>query len=75
MRNIQIGYTLPEKWLKNARVESLRIYLSANNLYTLTNYRGYDPDIGNFGGVLAAGVDYGFYPQAQTIMGGFNLKF
>jgi len=75
LRNIQVGYTLPERWLKNARVESLRIYLSANNLYTLTNYRGYDPDIGNFGGVLAAGVDYGFYPQAQTIMGGFNLKF
>ncbi|MGB0977842.1 MAG: SusC/RagA family TonB-linked outer membrane protein [Croceimicrobium sp.] len=75
LRNIQLGYTFPKKWLKTAKVESLRVYISANNLYTLTNYLGYDPDIGNFGGVLAAGVDYGFYPQAQTIMGGFNIKF
>jgi len=75
LRNIQFGYTLPKKWLGGAKVESLRIYISANNLYTLTNYLGYDPDIGNFGGTLAAGVDYGFYPQARTIMGGFNLKF
>jgi len=56
-------------------VESMRVYVSVNNLYTLTNYQGFDPDIGNFGGVLAAGVDYGFYPQARTIMGGFNIKF
>ena len=41
----------------------------------LIYYQGFDPDIGNFGGVLAAGVDYGFYPQARTIMGGFNIKF
>ncbi len=75
LRNIQFGYTFPEKWLKAAKVQSLRIYVSANNLVTLTNYLGFDPDIGNFGGVLAAGVDYGFYPQAQTIMGGFNIKF
>lgn len=75
LRNIQFGYTLPKKWLSNAKVESLRIYVSANNLLTLTEYLGYDPDIGNFGGALAAGVDYGFYPQAQTVMGGFSLKF
>lgn len=75
LRNVQLGYTLPKKWLTSARVESLRIYVSANNLYTLTNYMGYDPDIGNFGGALSAGVDYGFYPQARTIMGGFSLKF
>jgi trans-2-enoyl-CoA reductase len=53
----------------------MRVYVSVNNLYTLTNYSGFDTDIGNFGGVLAAGVDYGFYPQARTIMGGFNIKF
>lgn len=75
LRNIQFGYTFPKKWLTSAKVESLRIYVSANNLYTLTNYMGFDPDIGNFGGALSAGVDYGFYPQARTIMGGFSLKF
>lgn len=75
IRNIQVGYTLPEKWFKSYQIESLRFYLSANNPFTFTNYQGYDPDIGNFGGVLSAGVDYGYYPQARTIMGGFNLKF
>jgi hypothetical protein len=75
IRNLQVGYTLPKKWLSRQKVESMRVYVSVNNLYTLTNYSGFDPDIGNFGGVLAAGIDYGFYPQARTIMGGFNIKF
>ncbi len=75
LRNIQLGYTMPKRWFAKAKVESMRVYVSANNLYTLTNYQGYDPDIGNFGGALSAGVDYGFYPQARVIMGGFNLKF
>jgi len=75
IRNLQLGYTLPKKWMKTLKSESLRLYLSANNLYTITGYQGFDPDIGNFGGPLAAGVDYGFYPQARTFMAGFNLKF
>ena len=40
-------------------------YLSANNLFTLTNYMGFDPDIGASQGTLSGGVDYGFYPQAN----------
>jgi len=75
VRNVQFGYTLPKEWLEKAKVKSARIYISINNLTTLTGYRGYDPEIGSAGGPLAAGVDYGFYPQARTIMGGFNLKF
>jgi hypothetical protein len=70
-----MGYTFPKtsKILKKLKVESLRFYLSGNNLVTLTKYLGFDPDIG--GGTLSAGVDYGFYPQAKTIMGGLNIKF
>jgi hypothetical protein len=73
LRNVQLGYTFPKKWLKKLKVESLRIYASANNLLTLTKYKGFDPEIG--GGTLSNGVDYGFYPQARTIMGGLNIKF
>lgn len=75
LRNVQLGYTFPKKSkiLKKLKVESLRFYLSGNNLVTLTRYLGFDPDIG--GGTLSAGVDYGFYPQAKTIMGGLNIKF
>jgi TonB-dependent starch-binding outer membrane protein SusC len=75
IRNLQIGYTLPEKWTEKVKSKSLRVYLSINNLYTFTKYQGFDPEIGSVGGPLAAGVDYGFYPQARTFMGGFNLKF
>lgn len=73
LRNVQIGYTFPKKWLRKLKIESLRIYMSGNNLLTLTRYKGFDPEIG--GGTLSNGVDYGFYPQARTIMGGLNIKF
>lgn len=75
VRNVQLGYTLPSDWFANSTVQTLRLYVSVNNLYTFTRYRGYDPDIGSAGGTLSAGVDNGFYPQARTFMGGFNLKF
>jgi TonB-linked SusC/RagA family outer membrane protein len=75
LRNVQLGYTLPESLMEKIKVSSIRVYVSANNLLTLTNYRGYDPDIGSSGGTLSAGVDYGFYPQARTFMGGINVKF
>jgi len=75
IKNIQLGYTLPEKLSKKIKSNSIRLYVSVNNLLTVTQYRGFDPEIGSVGGALAAGVDYGFYPQARTVMGGFNFKF
>ena len=75
LRNLQFGYTLPEKLSLKFKAQSLRIYVSANNLLTLTSYQGFDPDIGSSGGTLSSGVDYGFYPQARTIMGGIIIKF
>ncbi len=74
LRNIQIGYSIPGKILKKIKVESLRFYLAGNNLFTLTKYQGFDPDISS-PNALSAGVDYGFYPQAKNIMGGVQLKF
>ena len=75
IKNIQIGYTIPQMSLERLKIQSIRIYVSANNIFTLTNYIGYDPEIGSNGGPLSAGVDYGFYPQARSVMGGFNFKF
>jgi len=75
LRNVQLGYTFPKELTEKAKISSLRLYVAANNLVTLTRYQGFDPDIGASGGTLSAGVDYGFYPQARTIMGGLNLKF
>jgi len=75
LRNLQIGYTLKGQQLQKLKMTGLRIYLSANNLYTLTKYMGYDPDLGSVGGALGAGIDNGFYPQARSIMMGFSIRF
>ncbi|MAW83521.1 MAG: SusC/RagA family TonB-linked outer membrane protein [Crocinitomicaceae bacterium] len=75
VRNVQIGYVLPKNLSNKLGSDYVRIYFSANNLFTITNYMGYDPDIGSAGGALSNGIDYGFYPQARTIMGGINIKF
>ena len=74
LRNLQFGYTLPSTLLRKSHVESLRIYVAANNLITLTRYMGFDPDLGS-SSVLSAGVDYGMYPQARSLMGGLQIKF
>ncbi|KEO75563.1 SusC/RagA family TonB-linked outer membrane protein [Anditalea andensis] len=74
VRNIQLGYTLPQTLTQNLRISSVRLYVAANNLVTLTRYMGFDPDVGA-GNPLFAGVDNGIYPQARTIMGGLNIKF
>jgi TonB-linked SusC/RagA family outer membrane protein len=75
LRNIQIGYVLPKKICEKFGTDFVRFYVAANNLFTITNYMGYDPDIGATQGTLSGGMDYGFYPQAKTIMGGVNIKF
>ncbi len=66
MKTFQIGYTLPKSITNKANIDRCRIYLGCNNLFTITNYTGYDPEIGN-------GIDYGNYPQARTIMIGVNM--
>ena len=75
IRNVQIGYVLPKLISEKFGSDYVRFYISANNLFTITNYMGYDPDIGAAQGTLSNGIDYGFYPQARTIMGGVNIKF
>jgi TonB-dependent starch-binding outer membrane protein SusC len=74
LRNLQFGYTLPSTLLRKIHLESLRVYVAANNLITLTRYMGFDPDLGS-SSVLSAGVDYGMYPQARSLMGGLQIKF
>jgi len=74
LRNAQFGYNIPKSILRKIKVEAVRVYLSANNLFTLTRYQGFDPDIGA-SNALSAGVDYGFYPQAKTFMGGVQITF
>jgi|CXWL01.1.fsa_nt_gi TonB-linked SusC/RagA family outer membrane protein len=68
---VQLGYSLPNKLYSKIGASKLRIYLTAENLLTLTKYTGYDPEIG--GGVF--GIDKGVYPQARSFIAGVQLQF
>lgn len=74
LQNITVGYTLPSNWTKKLYIEKCRIYFSANNLYTWTNYSGYNPEVSlRNSNALTPGEDYGTYPLARTFMIGLNL--
>jgi TonB-dependent starch-binding outer membrane protein SusC len=75
LKTLQIAYNLPKSWLQRAHFGKMKIYMTAQNLLTFTQYDGLDPEIGNVGGSLEIGIDRGFYPQARTIMGGVSLTF
>jgi TonB-linked SusC/RagA family outer membrane protein len=74
LKNIQIGYTLPKTTLDNLSISSLRLYLQATNLFTITGYDGIDPEVIQ-GGNLTLGVDDQTYPFSQLFTFGVNLKF
>ncbi|MBT1711894.1 TonB-dependent receptor [Fulvivirgaceae bacterium PWU5] len=74
LKNVQLGYTLPAGVVNRIGATRLRVYVAANNLFTLTKYQGYDPDFST-DNPLTSGIDYGFYPQAKTFMAGLNLNF
>ena len=73
LKNIELGYTLPQKLTQKVFISRLRLYVSAENLFTITKYHGFDPEISSGGTSL--GVDYGVYPQARVWRVGFNLEF
>lgn len=74
LKNIQLGYTLPNDVLSKSGVERLRLWLGAYNLWTITNYTGLDPEIGS-SSPLNSGVDQGYYPASKTFMLGIGATF
>ena len=74
LKNIQLGYSLPQSILSHYNIASIRIWVGAYNLLTFTKYTGLDPEIGN-SNPLNNGVDDGYYPQSATYMMGINLAF
>ncbi|MCO6475361.1 MAG: TonB-dependent receptor [Phaeodactylibacter sp.] len=73
LRNLQVGYNIPARLLEKASLSGLRIYFSANNLFTITDYTGFDPDIGTNGWILDTGIDKGYYPSNKVIGGGIKI--
>ena len=74
LKTIQLGYSLPTSLLEKASVQRLRLFVTAENLFTFTSYDGFDPEIAA-GDYFNIGVDKGIYPQSRTISVGANLTF
>ena len=79
LKNVQIGYTFPSKWLTTTGISRLRVYVSGANLFTVTKYSGVDPEIGvnnsSRGNSTEFGVDEGVYFNPRTYIVGLNLTF
>ncbi len=73
IKNIQLGYTFNSKTLSKLRIQNLKLYVAAQNVYTFTKYPGVDVEFGS--GTINSGVDTGTYPQARTFTVGMNLRF
>lgn len=80
LKNLQVGYNLPAAFTSKMKISSLRLYVSAQNLLTFTDYTGLDPEMATSAnaageGVRAAGIDWGTYPSARTFTVGVNVNF
>src|SRR5690554_1933817 len=78
IKSLSIGYNFPSTVLKTNLISNLRIYVSSQNLLTITDYSGYDPEIAVRTGLnssLGAGIDYGQFPQPRTLFGGVQVTF
>ena len=75
LKNITLGYTLPDKLLKKIYVSKLRVYVTAQNLFCLTNYSGYDPEVNTLSSNLMPGFDWGAYPKSRAFTFGIELQF
>lgn len=76
VQNITLGYRLPKTLVSKVKMNSLRVYVTVQNLYTFTNYSGYDPEVGSYNNsIRLMSVDAGHYPNPRTIMGGVSVEF
>ncbi|HUM46438.1 MAG TPA: SusC/RagA family TonB-linked outer membrane protein, partial [Chitinophagales bacterium] len=83
LKNLQIGYNVPKKALDKIHIKGIRIYVTSENLFTITKYTGLDPEMHTsdnlnnetYGGDVAAGIDWGTYPSARSYIAGVNINF
>ena len=75
LKNVTIGYTFPEKWTRKIYVSRLRLYATAQNLFCLTKYSGYDPEVSMKTSPLMPAFDWGAYPKSRVYLIGLELQF
>lgn len=75
LRNVSIGYTLPRSVLRRMHFDTMRFYISADNVWTHTKYSGPDPEVSTRNSVLTPGFDWSAYPRSFGITGGVSFTF
>jgi TonB-linked SusC/RagA family outer membrane protein len=75
LRNVELGYSFPQKLISKANISSARLYVSGQNLFTITKYSGLDPDVVGANPNLEPGVDNGNYPSSRIISFGLSVGF
>lgn len=75
LKNITLGYTFPEQLTRKAHINKVRVYVTAQNLFCLTKYSGYDPEVNTLTSPLMPGFDWGGYPKSKAFTFGLELQF
>lgn len=76
VKNVTLSYEFPAQMLKKIFLNRLQVYASAQNLITFTGYKGFDPEVNQFGNnATVQGIDWGTYPQVKTFVFGLNVEF
>ena len=81
LKNLSLNYKLPSKWVEEMGVKNVRIYSTGQNIWTITNYRGRDPEVNSDfsdffdNGRIVSGMDFFTAPQAKTIIFGIKVEF
>ena len=76
LNTLTLGYTFPRSIMGKAKIQNLRLYATAYNVFCITNYSGYDPEVSTIRKTnLTPGVDYSAYPKSRQFVFGVNLNF
>ena len=76
LKNITLGYTLPHKWTRKFHASKLRIYATGQNLFCISGYSGYDPEVNSASSnPMTPGLDWGAYPKSRVFTFGIDLQF
>ncbi|MEP2023911.1 MAG: TonB-dependent receptor [Reichenbachiella sp.] len=75
IRQVQLGYNLPKSLIGNIGVSKVRVYVSLDNFFTFTDYKGFDPEVGGSNTPSSLGIDRGSYPVPKTFLTGLTVQF
>ena len=76
LQNVSLSYTFPKKWIEHLYLSNVKLYMNIQNLFTITKYDGYDPEVGSlYGDALKNGIDYNRYPSPRIYTFGINVSF